>query len=510
MLKKTINSLIWKMCFRFFLVIAVVGVIIYFSGGVSLVYKNNIWSTVLTGFLFFFTLAGISFSLLRSVKKDFETLNNNIDCFNRDDDSACVKDFSFKEIGRLNAYIKKTINNVRRAESRLTDCQVQIKDLHEEKKYFFSSAAYEIRTLLDAVMGFSDLLKETDIDEKQNDYLNTIRESGQILMILMNDVLDIARITDGSFSLVEDDFNLYNMLEDILEGLKAKASRRKSVIEIDYPESWPHCFYGDSVRIRQLLYNLIFCLVTFVDKGVVNLEVNGFLRDTGAEVKIRFSVSHTAIPAEDLEDVFDLLDKSRSVFTGKYTGVDMRLFVAKYLVEVLGGKLNFSTHGDNSFGVDLVFGINKVRGEESKIDTTKKHRGEIELEKLQGSLEKTSILVAEHSDINQKLFYEILSKAGAEFEIVSSAYEVIERVIVEEYDVLILDVEMPLMNGLASARVIRQELSKKMPIIGMYSRLYENDEKKAKDTGIDICVEKPVSGDELINTIREVLSKKKE
>jgi len=379
---------------------------------------------------------------------------------------------------------------------------------NQAKSQFLANMSHEIRTPMNAVIGFSDLLSDENLADEQMGYVNTIRNSAQNLMDIIDDILDFSKMEAGKLETEIKECNLGEIFEIISSLMRPTATKKGLSFEILQTSSLPATIKTDPTRLRQCLINLLGNAIKFTETGHVYMNVSLEQKDN-SESYIRFDIEDTGIgiATEDYGLIFESFSQADYTNTRKFGGTGLGLAITRQLTELLNGNLSFtSEHGKGSvFTMTIPFDVNVTdQGSLDKYDTVKHLQETVGKETHQQRF-SGKILVAEDDTANQTLFEVLLKKTGCQFTIVSDGKEAVDKIQAENFDLVLMDMQMPNMNGIEATKVIRRA-GIKVPIIAVTAFAMIGDSKKFIDSGCDGYLSKPIDIKELNEIIGQYMT----
>ncbi|MEK0082922.1 PAS domain S-box protein [Benzoatithermus flavus] len=366
----------------------------------------------------------------------------------------------------------------------------------EQKTRFLATMSHEIRTPMTAVLGTADLLAGTPLDARQQQYLDNIRRSGQLLLAIIDDILDFMRFGSTNFQLERVDFSLGQVLEQVRSSMQVKASEKEIGLTFHVPEGSPPVLRGDPRRLEQILFNLVGNAIKFTERGGVTLDVTTQPTDDG-RIRLRCEVRDTGIgiSKEEQTRLFKAFSQANEATTRRFGGTGLGLAICKQLVEAMGGTIGVESQPGE--GSTFWFEVILERGDAvvARAMTT----GLDELPSLR-------ILVAEDAPLNRELIGDMLRRHGHEVVLTENGRECLERAAAERFDLLLLDIQMPVMDGEQAIRQLRATPgpNQATPAIALTANVVEADRRRYLAAGMNLCLSKPIAWAKLSAAMSEL------
>ncbi len=363
---------------------------------------------------------------------------------------------------------------------------------------FLSNVSHEIRTPLNAILGFSNWLMQEGKNSKTREYTGYIQVASRNLLALIDDLLDISKIEADQIVLDMGPTTVMEIIDSVGIIIRQKATEKKISYRQYLAKNLPETIVTDKLRMVQILLNLCGNAVKFTDAGSVKLEVKALGEVEGEVQRIQFSITDTGIgiPEDKQEQIFNRFVQASESTSSKYGGTGLGLSITRALVKIMGGNLRLESRvgRGTKFTLEFDFMVSNESASQVSPDLT---------DAIPGHLASLNILAAEDNVLNQKLLQAIFSRAGANITMVNNGLEAIERLEVEHYDIVIMDVQMPIMDGYTAIQEIRNTLGLDIPIITLTAHAMVGEKEEGVRIGANSYISKPFKEADLF---REVLN----
>jgi PAS domain S-box-containing protein len=382
----------------------------------------------------------------------------------------------------------------------LTKAKIQAEEAMNSKQRFLSNMSHEIRTPMSAIIGFSKVVLKTDLTEKQKEYITAIKTSSDSLLVLINDILDLAKVDAGKMTFEQNVFEMETNISAMLQLFDLKIQEKNLECIKEYDTRIPKVLIGDSVRLNQIFLNLISNAIKFTSKGKIIISVR--LIDTKEDnVTIEFAVSDTGIGVAEnmIPKLFESFQQATSSIARQYGGTGLGLAIVKQLLELQGGTISVKSKLNEGSTFSFVLSFQK---------TNKVVESEPTIPELIPEIKKIKVLAVEDVPLNQLLLKIILDEFGFEGDFAENGKVAIEKLQSDTYDIVLMDLQMPEMNGLEATDYIRKKMNSKIPIIALTADVTMEDLEKCRAIGMNDHVAKPIDEKLLYNKIVELVIKR--
>ncbi len=365
------------------------------------------------------------------------------------------------------------------------------------KQQFLSNMSHEIRTPMNAIIGFTKVVLKTDLSAKQKEYLNAIKLSGDSLIVLINDILDLAKVDAGKMKFEKIAFKMTNSISAMIHLFETKILEKNLQLIKKYDSKIPKVLVGDPVRLHQIILNLVSNAIKFTNKGEIKVNVQ-ILNEDEENVNIEFAVSDTGIgiPEDRIVHIFENFQQATSETSRLYGGTGLGLAIAKQLVESQGGTIGAKSQLGKGSTFTFILPFQKTKGEAAS---------EIESVQLDANVKGLKVLVVEDIALNQLLMKTLLDDFEFEHDIAANGKIAIEKLQTKEYDIILMDLQMPEMNGFEATEYIRNKMNLQIPIIALTADVTTVDLDKCKAVGMNDYISKPIDENLLYCKIVDLL-----
>jgi signal transduction histidine kinase/CheY-like chemotaxis protein len=415
------------------------------------------------------------------------------------DSSAYV--FAFLLITLCIWILFRDINKRQKLEKELVITQKKAEDAASIKEQFMANMSHEIRTPLNAIIGFNNRLNKTPLNDEQKEYINAVQSSGENLLAIVNDILDFSKIEAGMVNVENIKFNLHKLLQSVITMFIGQAKEKKVDLKLNIANNVPLVILGDPTRLTQILINLIGNALKFTSKGCINTSVEIISIDE-KNVNLKFSIKDTGIgiAPEKISEIFDRFTQAKSDTSRIYGGTGLGLSIVKKLVELQLGTITVESirHEGSTFIFNIPYEIAQESDNHiiNKIEPIQK----LKIEK------SVKILVVEDNILNQKLAGFMLNDWGFDFDICNNGKLAVEKLKTDSYNLILMDIQMPEMNGYEATEYIRTHLKLTLPIIAMTAHALPGEKEKCIGLGMTDYISKPIKEVDLQNIIAQYIN----
>ncbi len=389
-------------------------------------------------------------------------------------------------------FIINTIHKQNQLIQQLNVSEKKVRVAAQAKENFLANMSHEIRTPMNAMLGFTNLLQRKELDKESKEFVQTIQNSGEKLLTIINDILDSSKIEADMMRIEATDFSIRSLVHSIETMFKAKAAEKQLQLSTFVEDNLPDNLEGDATRLTQILVNLIGNSIKFTSNGsiVIKITNEGNINNT---ISTKISVSDTGIGIEKkyLKSIFDRFQQAEDSVTRKYGGTGLGLSIVQELVTIQNGKIDVESEPGKGTTFHLVIPykiaatqVGILSDEENKI-------------RLPINFNKISILIVEDNKFNQDLIKHLFNNWQIKFELANNGKEAIEMLTIKTYDLIIMDIQMPELDGYSTTKEIRNTLHLNTPIIAMTAHALAGEREKCLSYGMNEYISKPIREERL-------------
>jgi len=411
-----------------------------------------------------------------------------------------VKVYSRDEIGilatsfnQMTDTMEHYIDELRTTEETLKKEKERAEASEKTKQLFLANMSHEIRTPMNGILGFAKLMEESLKDEELLEYVRIIIKSGDDLLVILNDILDFERMEAGKVTFETIPFNLREVIHSIITMVKVKSKQKNLYVRYHVDKQIPEMLSGDSVRLNQVLLNLISNAIKFTEDGGVNISVS-CVQESKTRMILEFAIKDTGIgiPLDKQGKVFESFEQAAADTTRKFGGTGLGLAIVKQLVELQGGEVwvNSEPGSGSNFGFRLPF--EKANVEDKAIRTDKP---DIVVDEKY----HPRVLIVEDNPINRMLVIKVLEKWGFQTDIAENGQIALDKYSENDYDIILMDLQMPVKDGYETTQDIRalKSAKKDVPIIAMTAHAIKGERERCLAIGMNDFIPKPFNAAEL-------------
>ena len=391
-----------------------------------------------------------------------------------------------------------------RTERELRQAKKAAEDASRSKSEFLANMSHEIRTPMIGVIGMTDLALDTHLSQQQREYLSTVKGSAQTLMVILNDLLDFSKIEAGKLDIEQVNFSLRELIDETLKTIDPRAKKKGLVLQLDLPEDIPTRMLGDPGRIRQVLTNLCDNAIKFTAVGSVTVHAKCRpLPESGFEAHFCVSDTGVGIPREKQAAIFEAFSQADASTTRRYGGTGLGLAICRRLVHLMGGRIWLESKAGEGTAFHFTVHLHAAMDDAPHAQYSASQRDAVPA----GSpgTRPLQILLVEDHPVNQKLAVTLLTKWGHTVVLAQNGQEAVDLFSGQSWDLILMDMQMPVMNGLEATRIIRakEQAGQHVPIIAMTANAMDADRVACLEAGMDEHMPKPFK----IETLQTLVAK---
>lgn len=399
--------------------------------------------------------------------------------------------------------IIQDITELKKIEEKLIEAKEEAEKANKSKSEFLANMSHEIRTPLNGIFGFMEILWLMEDDEEKKQYLSMIKKSSEHLLNLINDILSLSKIEAGKYLIKEMEVDLYELIKNITDIYSKQCELKGLEFKLKYDNSLKIKIITDEQAILQILNNLIGNAVKFTDTGYIKLTVkdNTPYENENKIIEIRVKDTGIGIKEDKKMRLYEPFEQGEHFLTKKYGGTGLGLTIVKKLIDCFGGKIRVET--EEKYGTEFIINI------PVKVLNDKNNKNQIKENKdiCYNGLKKKEIIYVEDIIENQKLLKVMLKDINCNIKMVSNGKELLDEIAENQYDLILMDIQLPDINGIEATKIIRKNKKyNNIPIIGLSAFALEKEIKNALDAGMNDYITKPIERKILLEKIKKILT----
>ncbi|MCW3070277.1 MAG: Signal transduction histidine kinase [Bacteroidetes bacterium] len=409
-----------------------------------------------------------------------------------------------EELIRANKVAEQSLKEANDAVEELMQARKELEELMKVKEQFLANMSHEIRTPMNAIIGFTSLLLKTELNTEQKQYINAVKTSGENLLVIINDILDFSKIQSGKFAFEQIEFRLSQVFSTFTEMMLPKSTEKNIQLLTKIDKRIPDHLIGDPTRLNQIFLNLVGNAIKFTEMGEVKVTVD-LLKESEDEVELEFKVmdSGIGIPENKLATVFEGFTQASNETTRKYGGTGLGLTIVKQMVEMQGGSITVESKvGEGSvftFSIRFKKNLNPDTGRKKMVEAPEPE-----------FTQELHILLVEDNSLNQILAKKVLTDWHWKVDVADNGLIAVEKIRNNNYDVVLMDIQMPEMDGYEATRRVRKTFEEPrchVPIIAMTAHALTGEAEKCLNVGMDDYISKPFDKKMLYSKIISAINK---